>query len=156
MGYERIWPPEGPVYHYTKRENLEAILKDERLRRFGDPECWVCGSLEDTLRLMELTVMVEGKLYYGKGGIPMRYPTFVQEEYVILKIQPRYANGTWVIWNQELPEHAPKEVKQLAEEFSHIKLGYRGDLRFKNEPEVIEVSELLGQVAEEPGIQQSY
>lgn len=155
MGYEKIHPPTGFVYHYTKREYLSMILQDDRLRRFGDLECWVCASLEDTLRLMELTVMEEGKLYYDKSGIPKHYPAFVPEDYVILKLEPKYTNGTWVIWNQEMPKHVPAEVMQLAYEFSHLKLGYRGDLRFKGTPEVIEVSELLEQRTKENEIQQT-
>ena len=97
MAYERIKRPKGAVYHCTKRENLDGIRKDGRLRRFGDRECWVCSCLEDTLRLMELTVMQEGKPYYAMGGIPKHYPPFVPEEYVILKLQPRYQSGDWVI-----------------------------------------------------------
>lgn len=93
MAYERIKRPKGAVYHYTKRGNLDGIRKDGRLRRFGDRECWVCSCLEDTLRLMELTVMQEGKPYYAMGGILKRYPPFVPEEYVILKLQPRYQSG---------------------------------------------------------------
>ncbi|MEH2931985.1 hypothetical protein VSQ48_19190 [Candidatus Ventrimonas sp. KK005] len=33
MAYERIKRPKGAVYHYTKRENLDGIRKDGRLRR---------------------------------------------------------------------------------------------------------------------------
>lgn len=47
MAYERMDKPAGSVYHYTRRENVPAILKDGRIRRMGDIECWVCTSLED-------------------------------------------------------------------------------------------------------------
>lgn len=143
MPYERIRRPEGAVYHYTKRGNLDGIRKDGRLRRFGDRECWVCSSLEDTLRLMELTVMQEGKPYYAKGGILKQYPPFVPEEYVILKLQPRYQSGDWVIWRQATPVDAPQKVLDLAEEFSFLKKGFRGDLRFYGEPEIFEVADLM-------------
>ena len=112
MAYERIKRPKGAVYHYTKRGNLDGIRKDGRLRRFGDRECWVCSCLEDTLRLMELTVMQEGKPY-------------------------------WVIWRQAMPVDAPQELLNLAEEFSFLKKGFRGDLRFYGEPEVFEVADFL-------------
>ena len=69
MAYERIDGPKGLLYHYTKRENIEPILQDGRIRKFKDRECWFCTSLEDTLRLMELTVMEEGKLYYDANGL---------------------------------------------------------------------------------------
>lgn len=143
MGYEHIIKPEGSLYHYTKRENIDTILRDGRIRRFGDRECWFCISLEDTLKLMEKTVMMEGKSYYGIGGILKRYPVFVPSEYVILKLEQRYQNGVWVRWNQELPEGSPPDLVEEARIFSHLKVGFRGELKFKENPEIIEVTVLL-------------
>lgn len=45
MAYEKINKPEGKLYHYTKKGNVESILKDERIKRFTDRECWFCTSL---------------------------------------------------------------------------------------------------------------
>lgn len=150
MAYERIGRPPGPVYHYTKRENLDSILRDGRIRRMGDTECWVCGSLEDTLTLMKNTVMMEGKPYYKVGGALGFYPKFVPEDYVILKLEPRYQSGEWVRWNQELPPGSPPELVEAAREFSRLKLGYRGDFKFREHPEVIEVVPLLTEQAHQP------
>lgn len=149
MGYERIDKPEGLLYHYTKRENLEQIIKDGRIRKFRDRESWFCTSLEDTLRLMELTVMQEGNLYYDVKGFPRHYPAFVPEEYVILELEPRFQSGEWVRWNQEFPENTPEEVLKLGEEFSRLKAGYRGDVRFYPNPRIYEVAELL--MEQKPG-----
>ena len=109
----------------------------------GDTECWVCGSLEDTLKLMQNTVMMEGKPYYKVGGALGFYPKFVPEDYVILKLEPRYQNGEWVRWNQELPPGSPAELVEAARVFSQLKLGFRGDLKFREHPEIIEVAPLL-------------
>ena len=125
MGYERIQKPEGLLYHYTRKENLESILRDGRIRKFCDRETWFTKSLADTLRLMS------------------RYPAFVPEDYVVLELTPRYQSGEWVIWNQELPPNAPESVRELAEEFSHLKLGYRGDLKFWENPVIYEMTDLL-------------
>lgn len=65
MSYERIARPEGSLYHYTKRDHLDSILRDGRIRRMGDTECWFCTSLEDTLTLMRNTVMMEGSPTLG-------------------------------------------------------------------------------------------
>lgn len=65
MGYIRLDEQPGEVYHYTHRKNLDSILRDGRIRRMGDRECWFCASLEDTLTLMRATVMMEGKPYYN-------------------------------------------------------------------------------------------
>lgn len=143
MAYERIKAPMGELYHYTQKEKLPSILEDGRIRKFKDKECWFCSSLEDTLRLMELTVMNEGGLYIGVNGLPMRYPKFIPENYVILKLTPRFLNGEWVRWNQEIDSWCSAEQKALAEEFSNLKIGYRGDLKFKENPEIIEVSKAL-------------
>lgn len=145
MAYERIEKPEGSLYHYTKRAQLDIILQDDRIRRFGDRECWFCTSLEDTLALMERTVMQEGKPYYDVNGILRQYPTFMPEDYVILRLTPRYQNGEWVRWNQEMPHGSPPELLAEAQEFSRLKVGFRSDLKFQANPEVIEVSPLLEQ-----------
>lgn len=143
MGYERIQKPEGLLYHYTRKENLESILRDGRIRKFCDRETWFTKSLADTLRLMSLTVMQEGAAYYDARGRLQRYPAFVPEDYVVLELTPRYQSGEWVIWNQELPPNAPESVRELAEEFSHLKLGYRGDLKFWENPVIYEMTDLL-------------
>lgn len=143
MGYERIQKPEGLLYHYTRKENLESILRDGRIRKFCDRETWFTKSLADTLRLMSLTVMQEGVAYYDARGRLQRYPAFVPEDYVVLELTPCYQSGEWVIWNQELPPNAPESVRELAEEFSHLKLGYRGDLKFWENPVIYEMTDLL-------------
>lgn len=102
MAYERITVAQADVYHYTKKENLDNILLDGKIRKYRDKECWFCDSLEDTLRLMELTVMNEGGLYIGVNELPMRYPKFCSDDFVILKLTPRYQNGEWVKWHQQV------------------------------------------------------
>lgn len=145
MGYERIVKPEGFLYHYTSRVRLDSILRDGRIRRFSDRECWFCTSLADTLTLMENTVMQEGKSYYGVEGTLKRYPAFDPDDYVILKLEPRYQSGEWVRWNQEMPPGSPPELLEIARTFSRLKVGYRGDLKFRENPEIIEVTPLLEQ-----------
>ena len=143
MAYERVADLPSVVYHYTRRENLDSILRDGRIRRMGDTECWFCSSLEDTLELMEQTVMVEGKPYYKVGGSIGHYPKFVPEDYIILKLTPRWQNGDWVRWMQEVPPGSPQEVVDAAQRFSMLKLGFRGDMKFHPDPEVLEVAPLL-------------
>ena len=127
--------------HKTRERGIH--LKRWKDTEIKDSECWFCTSLEDTLRLMELTVMQEGKLYFDANGFPRQYPKFVPEDYVILELAPRHQNGEWVRWNQELPKDVPEALLKLGEEFSHLKAGFRGDLRFYENPNVYEVAELL-------------
>ena len=91
---------------------------------------------------MERTVLCEGKVYYGVGGQLCRYPKFEPDKHVILKLKPCRREGNWYRWNQEIPPHSPPELVQAAVEFSKLKIGYRGDLAFKN-AETIHVAEFL-------------
>lgn len=68
MGYVRITDRPEELFHYTRRDNLASILRDGRIKRMGDAECWFCSTLDDTLELMRATVMVEGKPYVKLGG----------------------------------------------------------------------------------------
>lgn len=130
------------VYHLTKWENLSSIVADKRIRRFGDTECWFCHTPEDVLRYMEYTVLCEGKPYIATGGNIKQYPKFNPEEYVLLKLIPSKWEDKWYQWNQELPANASPEAKAEAREFSELKVGYRGDLRF-TKMEVIDILQLM-------------
>ena len=131
------------VYHLTRRENVDCIRADKRIRRFGDTECWFCRSPEDMLRYMEFTVLCEGKPYIATGGRIEHYPKFIPEDHVLLKLTPSKWEDKWYQWNQELPHDASQEVKAEAREFSELKIGYRGDLRF-SKMEVIDLEQILG------------
>lgn len=95
MSYEKV-PIPSIVYHLTKKENLNSILEDEAIRRFGDSECWFCESLPKMKAYMEQTVLCEGKPYYAVGGQLCRYPRFVPENYVPLnsRLASRMITGT--------------------------------------------------------------
>ena len=79
MGYVNAKAPKE-VYHLTPKKNLPSILNEKVIKRFSDKECWFCESLPKLKKYMEYTVLQEGKLYYGVGGIPSHYPKFVPEE----------------------------------------------------------------------------
>lgn len=141
MAYVKVRPP-VKIYHLTGKDNLNSILDDGVIRRFNDTECWFCESLDKMRAYMEQTVMCEGKPYYAVGGQLCRYPKFVPEDYVLLKLTPSHAKDNWYRWDQEIPPGSPKELARAAREFSLLKIGYRGDMAFK-EPEVIDVPKFL-------------
>lgn len=90
---------------------------------------------------MRILILDDG---IGKvGGSIGRYPKFVPEDYVILRLNPRFQKGEWVQWMQEMPPGSPPELLKAAETFSNLKLGFRGDLKFQQNPEVIEVAPLV-------------
>ena len=141
MAYEKV-PRPSTVYHLTQKGNLDSILDDGVIRRFNDTECWFCESLDKMRAYMAQTVLCEGKPYYAVGGQLCRYPKFVPEDYVLLKLTPRGYEDNWYRWNQETPPGSPRGLMQAAKEFSMLKIGYRGDMAFK-EPEVIDVPKFL-------------
>ena len=120
MAYVKVTPP-SVVYHLTRMENLDSILDDGKISRFLDSECWFCESLGKMKAYMEQTVMCEGKPYYAVGGQLCRYPKFVPEDYVLLKLTPCGYEDNWYRWNQEIPPGSPKELVQAAKEFSGLK-----------------------------------
>ena len=141
MAYVKVRPP-AEVYHLTKKDNLNRILDDGQIRRFWDTECWFCETLPKMKSYMEQTVMCEGKPYYAVGGQLCRYPKFVPEDYVLLKLTPCGYEDKWYRWEQEMPPGSPKALIRAAREFSALKIGYRGDLAFRN-AEVINVPKFL-------------
>lgn len=141
MAYEKV-PRPSTVYHLTKKGNLDSILDDGVIRRFNDTECWFCESLDKMKAYMEQTVLCEGKPYYAVGGQLCRYPKFVPEDYVLLKLTPSHAKDNWYRWDQEIPPGSHRGLVQAAKEFSLLKIGYRGDMAFK-EPEAIDVAMFL-------------
>ena len=82
MAYQKVSRP-PTVYHLTKKEHLDSILDDGRIRRFNDTECWFCESLDKMKAYMGQMVLCEGKPYYAVGGQLCRYPKFVPEDYVL-------------------------------------------------------------------------
>ncbi len=141
MAYQKV-PRPSTVYHLTQKGNLDSILDDGMIRRFGDTECWFCESLDKMRAYMAQTVLCEGKPYYAVGGQLCRYPKFVPEAHVLLKLRPCDQPDNWYRWDQEIPPGSPRGLVQAAKEFSLLKNGYRGDMAFK-EPEVIDVAMFL-------------
>lgn len=150
MPYVKV-PAPSEVYHLTKRENLDSILDDGKIRRFNDSECWFCEDLLKMKAYMEETVLCEGKPYSAVGGQLCHYPKFIPEDHVILKMTPRRSDDNWYRWDQEVPPGSPKEVVKAAREFSELKIGYRGDLSFCN-AEIIDVPQFVrdGTVRKQP------
>ena len=142
MGYERIQKPEGLLYHYTRKENLESILRDGRIRKFCDRETWFTKSLADTLRLMSLTVMQEGAAYYDARGRLKALPGICTGGLCSFRTYPALPERGMGDLESGTSTQCPESVRELAEEFSHLKLGYRGDLKFWENPVIYEMTDL--------------
>lgn len=107
MAYVKVRPP-VKIYHLTGKDNLNSILDDGVIRRFNDTECWFCESLDKMKAYMGQTVLCEGKPYYAVGGQLCRYPKFVPEDYVLLKLTPSHARITGTAGIRRSLPAAPK------------------------------------------------
>lgn len=135
--------PQSPeiIYHYTKKKNLDSILRDGVIKRFDDTECWFSLSIYDMVILMQYTVMREGRPFIAVGGKVSYYPKFDPEDYVILKLQPLHSSKTkWFHWKDPI---TPKLPKDRLEAIERAKVCYRGNLRFKEPATILEMSEVL-------------
>ena len=134
------------LFSYANFRSNERVLNGERYMEAPGQwictECWFCETLPKMKSYMEQTVMCEGKPYYAVGGQLCRYPKFVPEDYVLLKLTPCGYEDKWYRWEQEMPPGSPKALIRAAREFSALKIGYRGDLAFRN-AEVINVPKFL-------------
>lgn len=57
MGYVRITDRPEELFHYTRRDNLASILRDGRIKRMGDAECWFCSTLDDIMVIFIIIMM---------------------------------------------------------------------------------------------------
>ena len=131
MAYVKVSAP-AIVYHLTKKANVPAILREKKIRRFDDRECWFCRTPEDMRRYMEYTVLNEGGIYIDNRGKVTTYPKFVPDDYALLVITPKNQEDKWWQWNQELPRGVDIPSLVRAADFSRLKVGYRGDLKCKD------------------------
>ena len=141
MAYEKV-PRPSTVYHLTQKGNLDSILDDGRIRRFGDTECWFCESLDKMKAYMEQTVMCKGKPYRTADGQLCHYSNFNSEAYILLKLAPIRQENAWYRRTQEQSSSSSDEVMQAEREFFPLSIGYRGDMAFQN-AEVIDVPKFL-------------
>ena len=102
MAYQKV-PRPSTVYHLTQKGNLDSILDDGMIRRFGDTECWFCESLDKMRAYMAQTVLCEGKPYYAVGGQLCRYPKFVPEDYGL-------GGGAALSGTQGLERRPPRQI----------------------------------------------
>ena len=61
---------------------------------------------------------------------------------MVLRLVPKYEIDKWYQWNQEVSPYADPDVKAKAMEFSRLKVGFRGNLEFKD-CQVLEMSEVM-------------
>ncbi|WP_373262273.1 hypothetical protein [Hungatella hathewayi] len=118
------------VYHYTKRMNLDSILKDGKIKAIDGLECWFCLTLDDLINYLQLTAFNEGAKYVSSDFTIKSYPKFVPEDYIVLELKPRYSKDCWFYYENDIISY--DYLKNLDQKkLAKLKIGYRGDLEFK-------------------------
>ena len=130
------------VYHFTKKENYESIIRDGKIIAYDGRESWFCLTISDMIQYIKLTICNEGGKYISSDKKLKEYPKFIPEDYIVLELKPRYSKDNWYYYIDNLiPEDFNFRLASLS--LSKIKIGYRGDLEFKGRPKVYEMTEIL-------------
>lgn len=130
-------------FRSTTGFRFETLTDDPEVKKAVDDILLDFAGEDNSRRTCNYGLTETGKQALKVGGSIGRYPKFVPEDYVILRLNPRFQKGEWVQWMQEMPPGSPPELLKAAETFSNLKLGFRGDLKFQQNPEVIEVAPLV-------------
>lgn len=116
--WERLnYEPEY-IYHFTKKYKVESIKKDRQLKKFKDIYIFACESYEDCIVVIQNTLLNPNAKFIDFDGIAKKYNNVNIEEYVILKLKPRYSNI--LLWYKS--QSAKNSV------IDNITIAYKGNL----------------------------
>lgn len=141
MGYVKSIIVPKKVYHYTRRENVESIMKEGKIYPADGLESWYCLTLDDLKQYLELTAMNEGQPYVDSDFQIKKYPKFIPENFVILELKPRYSDHWYYFYTSEYD----KKINNSHTEnpLDKIKICHKGTMEFKNSIKIIEMTELI-------------
>lgn len=146
--FEEIEQPKI-VYHMTDRKNIPSILKDGKIKSVrengaqADFMTFFFPSLEEIPVYIELTGADTGRKYYDFDGHIHTAPPLNHAETVILKLEPRGRQP--LEWykeaindsNRTFPDEA---TRKLWEYMNNARICHYGEMRFKDNPEIIELA----------------
>ena len=143
--FQEIEPPKI-VYHMTDRKNMESILKEGKINSRHDFMNYFFPSLEEVPVYIELTGADHGRQYYDFDGRDTHSGT------VKPSLKPLFSNlsqagNQRMEWYIEKPAegiiYGDKEAAQKKiEYFSKSRVCHYGPMRFKKNPQVIELTEI--------------
>ena len=151
--FEEIEQP-GIVYHMTTRKNIEAILREGKIRavspdgRTSDYVTWFFPALEEIPVYIELTGADTGRKYHDFDGRIHTAPPLIHSETVVLKLIPR--GNQAMEWYKEHPlkngrnlsTMTSEEVSILQKYMTEARICHYGAMRFERNPEIIELTEV--------------
>lgn len=121
------------VYHYTKKDNIESIIKDKKIKKFKDKYTFFTMSeLDSDFLMSNLTCNPLARTRDYNGII--RTNTNKKEDYILLKLKVdrKYVDNT--LWYSS--DSTGGGNSKLAQEINSRTICYKGDLKY-TEIEVI-------------------
>ncbi|WP_297422146.1 hypothetical protein [Clostridium sp.] len=129
---ERLGYVPNVIYHFTKKENLEIIMKDRTIKHFSDIYTFYCPTEEEAKWFLYNVTCNPKATRVGLDGIRRKNNNKI-EEFVLLKIIPdrNYLdNSKWFKSNSTRNEEIDRHV-----------ICYKGNVRI-NSAEIYELSEV--------------
>lgn len=120
------------IYHFTKKENLESIMKDRIIKHFSDIYTFYCPTEEEAKWFLYNVTCNPKTVTVGTDGIKRKNNNNI-DDFVLLKITPdaNYLdNRKWFMSNSTRNEDID----------SHV-ICYKGNVKIKN-AEIYELNEV--------------
>lgn len=146
------------VYHMTDRKNLDKILRDGYIDTATDFICFFFPDLKSIPIYIRISRADIGRKYYGYDGLIHTAPPLIHEETVVLKLTPRYPEP--MRWFKEVisgeddsvPEKDKEKARAVIQQFNDCRVCHYGNLKFKRDVEVIELTDIDKMTFEDTGL----
>lgn len=141
-------PQPSVVYHMTNRKNVENILKSGKILADWAGDCFFFKDLKDISTYIVLTGALKGRQYYDKVDGVLKIctaPPLVIEDTVVFALKPRYNTKNWYkeITLKDRYNESDSIVNDRVKAFDDCRIMHHGDMKFKSNPEIIELSSIL-------------
>lgn len=142
--FQEIPQPEC-VYHMTDRQNIEAIMRDGKVRTFNDYMCFFFPDIESVSLYIDTSNALKGRKYYDFDGKWHTQPPLVIDDTVVLKLKPRRKEP--LQWFKEIHTEAfmqkvPEDERSKVLAFDASRICHYDDMAFRTFPGDVEVIEL--------------
>ena len=131
-------------YHYSTKENIKKILQDGKVKQFDDYMTYFFYKLEYIPIYFDLTGAYHGRRAWNTDGTKIiTYPPIIPKDYAVLKLYP--ARKEPLAWYEERSRITAKNdtQRELLTLFDSLRICHYGDLSFKRDPEIIELSDVV-------------
>ena len=116
------------VYHFTRRKNVDSIVKDRQLKKFKDTHVFVCENYEGCIEVIKSTILNPNARYVDFDGMVKKYNPEDIKDFVIMKLETRFSKT--MNWYK-----SQSAFNKMVDDYT---VAYKGNLPIK----VLEVQEI--------------